>query len=559
MPFKPKQSFRKKITLWIVVSSIIPLLILTLSSLLFLYRFQKIGVENQIDDVLGAADNIINEFIEDFDNELEKLITDQEFSKMIEERNRDSLNKTMYSLMGNNSNFMKMHYIDVNGNFAYSTTSTPEFYNLPLYRKWGIFRFADKEKTDELYANVYRDDDGFKNSFSLIKSIYNNSEIQGYVILDVGTEMLQNLLSSVRKTSYGYVEFLITLPNDTIIYNDTRYNTPIHFMENVIPDLEEEKKEGLIKRTKLDDQYELTYYAIISGLGLSTQIQKFTIFTSLGVLIVAFLSTILGSFVSREISDPIVDLAIQIEELDGKNKKINFVNKREDEINYIATQFQKLLDRIEAYHKSDLKKQDLLRLTEMKSLLSQINPHFLYNTLDSIKWKAKLDETDDIAFMVTELSVLLKGSMDTKKTEVTVREELRFIESYINIQKLRYEERFEYILDVQEEVLNEKIPKLILQPIVENALVHGIEPLDRMGLIQVSAWKDSDFLYFSIADNGVGSEIDFAQMLKSNDKEHIGLKNVQKRIQLYNKSDYGVYWETDKDEGTVVFIKLTRD
>lgn len=190
------------------------------------------------------------------------------------------------------------------------------------------------------------------------------------------------------------------------------------------------------------------------------------------------------------------------------------------------------------------------REAELLLLQSQINPHFLYNTLDSIYCKAMIHQQDVIAAMVLALSNMFKLSLNKGKYILNVREELEHVEQYMAIQKLRYKERFELIVDVDEDLLDLHIIKLILQPFVENSVYHGLEPKLGNGYIEIQGERLEDTIYFRILDNGVGMDNPDAIF------NGYGVTNVVDRIHLFYGGAYGIRVTTVKGCRTGVEIRI---
>jgi two-component system sensor histidine kinase YesM len=201
---------------------------------------------------------------------------------------------------------------------------------------------------------------------------------------------------------------------------------------------------------------------------------------------------------------------------------------------------------------------------EIKMLQAQINPHFLYNTLDSIKWIATMQKNSGIVSVVTALSSLLKNMAKGFNEKVTLRQELDFLQNYVIIEKIRYIELFDIdIIVEQEELYDARIIKLTLQPIVENAIFSGIEPSGRTGLITIRVWVKSGVLHISVTDNGIGISpeniekllTDTSRITRSN-MSGIGLPNVDRRFKLVYGEDYGLTIESVVDQYTTITITL---
>ena len=209
-------------------------------------------------------------------------------------------------------------------------------------------------------------------------------------------------------------------------------------------------------------------------------------------------------------------------------------------------------------------KQRQLRASELKALQAQINPHFLYNTLDSIKWLAKLNHVPQISVIVTQLGKLLRSSINTDNDLITVEESIVNIQSYLAIQKIRYSDKFETLMEIAPEILQYQIPKLILQPIVENAIIHGLEGKKDKGRLIIRGVLAEDDLIFEVIDNGVGmrpekeAALNAGEDLRSSLFVHsIGIQNVNRRIKLYYGPDYQVTIQSVLGEGTKVTLRMS--
>lgn len=188
---------------------------------------------------------------------------------------------------------------------------------------------------------------------------------------------------------------------------------------------------------------------------------------------------------------------------------------------------------------------------ELKLLQSQIKPHFLYNTLDSIYWMALLNNNHDIAKMAYALSESFKISLNKGKESILLFEELEHIRHYITIQNIRFQDRFTYIEDVDATILNKPILKLLLQPLVENAIFHGLEPKLGMGTVRLTGKLKHSKLIFTVEDDGIGIK----DLEKT--KKGFGMGNVQERIQLFYGPDSSFHVTSEVGKGTKIELHLT--
>ena len=221
-----------------------------------------------------------------------------------------------------------------------------------------------------------------------------------------------------------------------------------------------------------------------------------------------------------------------------------------------------MLGRIKVLMSDLVDEHNAKRKSEFDTLQSQINPHFLYNTLDIIVWMIENENSDKAVNIVTALAKFFRISLSKGKNIITVKDEVEHVRNYLMIQNMRFKNRFEYSIDVDEEVLSYSSLKLMLQPLVENAIYHGMEFMDGDGEIDVKVFKEDDSLYFTITDNGLGMSEDMVETLLSKDfvpskkGSGIGVKNVNERIKLYFGSEYGLKVESEPDEGTKITIHL---
>ena len=251
------------------------------------------------------------------------------------------------------------------------------------------------------------------------------------------------------------------------------------------------------------------------------------------------------------------------------NNIVNLIisNTRQKEI---SAQTAKLLDEIKARSllEKEIKNAQLsLKEAELKALQAQINPHFLYNTLDSIQWLAVLRGAEDIQKTIQCLGQLLRHSLDRKSVIVNVAKELEQIRSYLFIQKMRYGDKLSYRINLEPGVLDFELPKLVLQPIVENAILHGVEPKVGNGSVSIEGWlAKGDQAIIDVADDGVGMGEEVLGRLNAilgNEAEggsaqHLGLANVHKRLQHYFGEEFGLAVSSRLGAGSTVRIRLPR-
>lgn len=271
---------------------------------------------------------------------------------------------------------------------------------------------------------------------------------------------------------------------------------------------------------------------------------------------------LLNQLVSSSISKPIRKLDATIKKLEAGDLNIDINISGSYEIEHLAKTLRSVVSQLRQLMDDIVVEQEQKRKSELDALQSQINPHFLYNTLDSIVWMIEGERYDEAVFMVTELASLFRISLNHGKTIISIEDEIKHAQSYINIQKIRYKNKFIATFDVSSDILRCCTVNLLIQPLLENAIYHGMEYMDGDGEIQLKAYRDKDDIYIEVRDNGMGMPQEIVdQILTKSNHTHkkgsgVGLLNVHNRIQLRFGVEYGLSVESQPDEGTIVRVHL---
>ena len=237
--------------------------------------------------------------------------------------------------------------------------------------------------------------------------------------------------------------------------------------------------------------------------------------------------------------------------------------ERGDEIGYLYRNFSLLVSRIDRYVSEDYKKRLLLKDYQYRSLQSQINPHFLYNTLDSINWLAKRSGQKNISTMVEALSHLMRYSISKNDAStITLRQEIDIVKDYIDIQSIRFGEELRFELDVEEDLYPYILPRLTIQPIVENCMNYAVGATDHPCVVRLEAHSDGNSIRLCVSDNGPGlSPEDFEKIASFKTSPHglgIGLKNINERIKLCFGGEYGMSFENNPGGGLKVILTIPK-
>lgn len=270
----------------------------------------------------------------------------------------------------------------------------------------------------------------------------------------------------------------------------------------------------------------------------------------------------LAYLLSDEMTKPIKALEKSMKEVEKGNFAHAVLDVREEnEIGHLSRNFNMMTEEIKNLMEQRDREQQIKRRSELKALQSQINPHFLYNTLDSIIWMAEWGKNQEVVRMTSSLAKLLRRSISNEQEIVTVAEEVEYTETYLTIQKMRYKDKLEYEILVEPEVMKEKVIKFILQPLVENAIYHGIKYKEGKGLIRIWGFLQEAQMILLVQDDGKGMEAEvlehiFEKHTRDTRSNGVGLNNVNERIQLYYGEEYGISFRSIPGKGTEAAIVL---
>jgi len=289
-------------------------------------------------------------------------------------------------------------------------------------------------------------------------------------------------------------------------------------------------------------------------------------------IIILIFMCIIAIFLSIQFSSSIAKPVKKLIKLMKKVETGDFTGKfeveYEDEIGHLGRSYNLMLDEIQSLMDTVLEEQRELRKAQFKILQEQINPHFLYNTLDSINWLSRMGRNDEAVVMVNAFTRLLRIALSKGKDVITIKEEAEHISNYLTIQKIRYKKKLSYEVEIDERISEYYTVKLTLQPIVENAIYHGVKGKKAGGDIYVEGHEEEDCLVFTIKDTGIGMSSDKVEALNINlekplgenwdGTESFGIKNVSDRIKVFFGNQYGLRYESEKGEGTKAYITIPK-
>ena len=408
----------------------------------------------------------------------------------------------------------------------------------------------------------------------IVELTYSGVPVRGVLLVDMNYSTIEQMMDRVNG-SKSYQYFYLCDSNGELIYHPRMIQIGVEkykennlaasdYEDGVHEEIFEGERRVVVVKTISYTGWKLVGVIPTSGFRLGTVSTEF--FTILVLLMTILALLLINRLVTNRIASPILRLNRSIQNMgDGRVDPDNVYIGGPAEIENLGRSLQGSFRQVNALMDNVVREQEERRRTELDALQSQINPHFLYNTLDSIVWMIEGERNNDAVFMVTQLASLLRVSLSKGRTVISIRDELLHARNYMNIQKVRYKDAFEVKWDIQDEILDYCTVKLILQPILENAIYYGVNAMGDEGEILVVGRKEGDDIFLSVKDNGLGMPREKVDQLLL-DEEHeereykhgsgVGLINVHKRIMLRFGPQYGLRIESEPDEGTVVTIRI---
>ncbi|KUO74486.1 MAG: hypothetical protein APF77_17345 [Clostridia bacterium BRH_c25] len=400
----------------------------------------------------------------------------------------------------------------------------------------------------------------------------NYNEI-GLMAINIKKEYLESVYTDLSKESVNNISIL-SEDNEEIIKeienNGILNNFYQHQMQGKRGFYIDKKAGMLISYVLLEDPgWKIVYHIPLKELyrEMDTLKRWVLLIMVYGLIILSVLSVL----TSVDIITPINRLVEGMKKVERGNKHEDIELDRNDELGYLSERFNRMSKKIDYLVNRIYKEEIALKEAEIKALQAQINPHFLFNTLENINWMAQLNGVPEISETVSALAKLIDGSIGRGDRTISFREELEYIDNYMTVLKNRYENRLEVIKTLDSELMEVKIPRLLIQPLVENAVKHGIEKSRRNGIIRLDAYRKDGHVIFEVTDNGIGmtqEELEALNLRLQEDtliiegsgygaaRKSIGLENVNRRIKLLYGSSYGVKIESSYDQYTKAIVRI---
>lgn len=585
---------KKKLNITYIILIVIPIIIMTA----VYYKISSdIIIKNAEDSSLKIVKNNnnlinlkINKIVESsdaitLDNDLYDILHDYKESSASQLITLDKQINSILFKYFNNSDVYSSHIITSYYNFGSGEIPIPKnyFYTSKLYKiaqeSNGSLTWVPTYKFTDVYnSNELEDMDiDYRYLFSAVKIMNNlNRDNIRFDDLDENTEkplliinFKPNLFKNIVESSIQYKDsqyFIFSSMGDTV-YSTNSYDLATNKKPMWLEEIGENKS-GRIKKD-IDGKKMIICYDIIESTGWISAVvipvdsilielatmRYFILF--LGIILIIFAS-ICASFISKSITKPIDKLLVAIKKMgEGKFSTKVEVN-RNDEIGNLIKKFnemdEKISTLIEENYISSIREKEAI----IMSLNIQLNPHFLYNTLNIINWIAIENNEKEISKMIISLSSMLRYTAHNNEEISDFKKDLEWLKKYIYIMQNRFEDKFSVFYEIDEDVEFYKVPKLFLQPFVENSIIHGFSLIDSGGSLKITGRLEGEMVYFSVEDNGRGMDNKRIKEVMETKTDNIGIRNVNNRIKLIYGDKYGVTIQSEINRGTRITINLPK-
>jgi len=395
-------------------------------------------------------------------------------------------------------------------------------------------------------------------------------EVRGVMLVDLNFSVINELLSRVSFGRRGCLFIvdadgrIVYHPRQELIYSDIEREYIDRVLDSTYGSfiVDDERGERIyMVRTSSKTRWRTVGVDFSADLVRNREtIRRYYVWWSFLFLVAAVFVSIA---ISHQLSKPIMRLRASMQAVEQGNFDISVDVRSTNEIGDLARDFSIMIAQIKELMRRNAEEQELKRKSELLALQNQITPHFLYNTLDSVIWMAEAKQHANVVRTVSALARLLRLSISRGDELITIRDEIEHITSYLTIQKIRYRDKLDFAIDVDEDVLDLRIPKVILQPLVENAIYYGIKNKEDGGCIRVTGAFDHDDVVLSVQDDGVGMSgermaglLVTASQPAEPRRARVGVTNVHERIRLYFGDGYGLAYRANNGSGTIVDVRL---
>lgn len=541
------------------------------------------SLKNMQDDIYSLVKDIENGIIDIYNEKefLKDLRSQTNIYEMREKYYREAYNIAQTNFETSNGVVaLYLYNIDHEIISTYRRAVTPR-HNYPedIYESPGSYNeevarnYVESDDTSMLISSYYNKSRK-KDILRFVLKLYNNSNVQdkiGYVVCDVDSKAIRAVMEKYNTDEEAFMWLQPTGDRPIVSFGKLEQKDESSY-KNLQEEIRRGKEQvGIMMESENrvffqvgQSRYNLGAYSIMPQ-SLLWQNQK--VLTKNLVTIAALmllLAVVIGYFTSKYLTKPLEKMTQTMKEIKEGNTKLRIEEVQRDEIGELAKSFNEMLDKIETLISKEYETQLLLHQAEYNALQAQINPHFLYNTLDTMSSIADIQGCQQVGALCQSLSNIFRYSLDIKHPFSTVAKEIVHLKNYIYVMNVRMQDNIEYHFEIEDSVLKETIPRISIQPIVENALNHGLRNMRGKKQVEICARSLEQDTEIIVKDNGIGmpqEKID--TLLKDTDTVHIrgksiGLNNINMRMKMLYGEQYGIQIESKINVGTTVTLRVPK-
>jgi two-component system sensor histidine kinase YesM len=536
------------------------------------YTYQLMGqVSSNIDSYMNYMDNISRMVLSSYDIK-EYLLKQIYLGETRKEELKQKISFQLSTVLSTRKDISSILIFGTNGEIIPYNEKIKLNKNVnPMEQSWYKKAIEAKGKVVISSAheqNMILNDYNQVISLSLELSSEVGSEKLGVLLVDLNYSVISDICNKIKLGNKGYV-FIVDGQGNIVYHPDQQMianNQKTELISEVMrtPGSSFVTAEGRNSRMYTIKTSQSTGWKIVGVTyvdDLVSNKHELKTYTLLGGIAFLIIAVLLSIMLSLRISKPIKHLESSMKEVERGNFDIQVDIQSTNEIGHLSARFNRMTTEIKELMLQNVKEQELKRKSELQVLQAQINPHFLYNTLDSIIWMAECSKSKEVILMTASLAKLFRLSISKGQELISISNEIEHIKSYLTIQKMRYKSKLDFEINVDKNILPYKVTKIILQPLVENAIYHGIRNKEGIGTIQITGIRKENGILLQVIDNGLGISQEEIQNIyrkdrTSEDGSGIGVQNVDLRIKLHYGEQYGLHFESEIGVGTTVSVWL---
>lgn len=555
--YSVKRVYFKRLFLAFLLAAILPICLCVIAISYGSFRMSRERYRDKARDMAAVSSENIREVLAEYEQIIDSLARDPALLSCLESGSRRELEDLVRPLQTGRDNRIKIRVVNLKNQSIYPDSRDAGFYDPAVFGGWGILQeMTGRPEAVAVFPSAVRTESGRTVCLNMGRAVKDvRGGILGFVVLDVYRNSIISALQPLEEEKAS-----VTLVDETgCVIADTTGR----FAEGKVGEPARTEKNSVMDVR--DNPYGLRLYAYYNIAEFNENNQLMISISLLVLGCMAPLAFLLAAFFANRMYRPIETLVSSMNRVTSGqlDTKIEIREKDSDEMRLVSSVFNWMTSRIQTLIENAREESERKKNAELKALQAQISPHFLYNMLNEINALARLGRTEEVSGFVIHLGKLLRRSITFRDDFVKLSDDLVFVEDYIRLQQIRYDQLFDVDIQVDGEIMDCLIPNLIIQPLVENAIIHGFTAGKEGYLLNIRGYERDGDVCLEIYDNGIGVEKEYLKYINNVEKGvgiygGLGVENVQKRLLLIYGMRYGIKMESEKGRYTKVIILLPK-